>query len=190
MVGCFRHSTTRLLDIISNASLFNFMNALNLGYHRCSSTKPFLFIFRPTHLTASHTFLDQKSWKSPISSRGDQVLRFNPVYNKAILVGRLGSDPDYVEFKKSDNTNAGYWKFSLCTSKSKMNQISNEWEQDVVWHQISSLKPVGGCTKGSLVLVEGEIKNWKDQNEQFRTQIQAYKVNVLFSKPKDEPEFW
>ena len=116
------------------------------------------------------------------------ILNTRSVYNKAILVGRLGQDPDYVEFK-SDSPTKGYWKFSLCTSKQKLNPLTNEWEQDVIWHQISSLKPISGL-KGSLVLVEGEIKNWKDSNDQFRTQVQAYKVNVLYNKPKDEdPEF-
>ena len=111
------------------------------------------------------------------------------IYNKAILVGRLGADPEYVEFKQKDNGNVGAWKFSVCTTKSKLNQISNEWEQDVTWHQISSLKAVHGAQKGSLVMVEGEIRNWKDQNDTFRTQIQAQKVSLLYSKPREEGGF-
>jgi hypothetical protein len=34
-----------------------------------------------------------------------------------------------------------------------------------------------------MVMVEGEIQNYKDKNESFRTKIAAINVKILYAKP-------
>jgi single-strand DNA-binding protein len=100
--------------------------------------------------------------------------------NKAILIGRLGRDPDSRKLQNGDSV----CNFSLATSSAK---------DKVDWHVISvygkqAENCAKHCFKGGLVCVEGEIKNqtWqgKDGTQKSGTIIQAYNVRFLERKPE------
>ncbi len=110
--------------------------------------------------------------------------------NKAILVGRLGGDPDIRH--SADGTPVA--NFSLATNKSYRDQQGNKQEQ-TEWHRIAAFnKQAAFCrdylSKGRLCLIEGEIRTrkWKDRegSDRYTTEIIAYRLQPLDSRTGSE----
>ena len=108
--------------------------------------------------------------------------------NKAILLGRLGQDPELR------NTASGteVCNFSLATSKTHTDKNgekkeTTEWHKVVVWGKLASV-----CgkylSKGRSAFVEGEIqtKSYEDKEGQkkFQTQINAVSVKFIGGNDK------
>lgn len=106
--------------------------------------------------------------------------------NKAMLVGRLGKDPE-VRYTPDG---AMVTNFNLATdfrSKDK----GGEWVDKTEWHRIVTFgKLAETCgkylTKGSLVFVEGRIQTraWEDKEgvKRYTTEIIASDMRMLGSK--------
>ncbi|RMG63636.1 MAG: single-stranded DNA-binding protein [Calditrichaeota bacterium] len=105
--------------------------------------------------------------------------------NRAILIGRLGSDPD-VRYTPSGTPVAN---FNIATNRVWKDRDGNP-QEETTWHRIV----VWGRTaevvkeyarKGSRIFVEGRIQNreWEDQNGQRRytTEIVASEIQFLDS---------
>ena len=103
--------------------------------------------------------------------------------NKAIIIGRLGADPEVKQIS-SGNTVA---TLSVATSeswndKSGQKQERTEWHRVVVWGKTAEL-----CgkylSKGRQVYLEGRLqtRSWEDQQGQKRytTEIVANTVQFL-----------
>jgi len=103
--------------------------------------------------------------------------------NKAIIVGRLGADPE-IRFTQSG---AGVTNFNVATDsvwkdKEGQKQTRTEWHRIVVWGPQAEV-----CSKylskGREVYVEGEIntRSWEDKEGQKRwtTEIRARDVRFL-----------
>ncbi|MFO8033089.1 MAG: single-stranded DNA-binding protein [Desulfohalobiaceae bacterium] len=101
-------------------------------------------------------------------------------YNKVLLVGRLGRDPD-LRYTQNGTpvanfplaTDEGY------TDREGVKQEKTEWHRIVVWNkQAESVSNY--MSKGRLVLVEGSLqtRKWQDQQGQDRytTEIKAQRV--------------
>lgn len=106
--------------------------------------------------------------------------------NKALLVGRLGQDPQ-MNYTQSGTP---VCNFSMATDESYRDQSGNKVEK-TEWHRIVCWGKTGELVnqylnKGSLVLVEGKIetRKWQDKNGQDRytTEIKAGNVQFLESK--------
>lgn len=106
--------------------------------------------------------------------------------NKAILVGRLGRDPE-VRHTTSGTPVAN---FSLATDESWTDkngerQRRTEWHQIVVWSRLAEI-----CErylrKGRLVFIEGQIqtREWEDRdgNRRRTTEIVARNMQMLGSR--------
>jgi single-strand DNA-binding protein len=105
--------------------------------------------------------------------------------NKAIIVGRLGKDPE-VRFTPSG---AAVASFSVATDESYATKDgkkveSTEWHNITAWNKLAEL-----CgeyiKKGSQVLVEGKIKTEKYEKDgvtKYSTKIVAETVKFLDSK--------
>jgi len=106
--------------------------------------------------------------------------------NKAILVGRLGRDPE-VRYTSSGTPVAN---FSLATDESWTDQNGErqrrtEWHQIVVWRRLAEI-----CErylrKGRLVFIEGQIqtREWEDRdgNRRRTTEIVARNMQMLGSR--------
>ncbi len=106
--------------------------------------------------------------------------------NKAILVGRLGRDPE-VRYTASGTPVAN---FSLATDESWTDkngerQRRTEWHQIVVWSRLAEI-----CErylrKGRLVFIEGTIqtREWEDRdgNRRRTTEIVARNMQMLGSR--------
>jgi single-strand DNA-binding protein len=106
--------------------------------------------------------------------------------NKAILVGRLGADPEV----RNTPSGSSVAQFNIATSESWVDktgqkQEKTEWHRIVVWGKLASV-----CgqylKKGRLVYVEGKLqtRQWQDKENQTRytTEVVANTVQFLGSK--------
>ena len=107
--------------------------------------------------------------------------------NKAIVIGRLGQDPE-VKFMP---TGQAVCNFSVATSeswtdKSGVKQERTEWHRITVWGKLGEL-----CgeylAKGRQVYVEGKLqtRSWddKDGKKMYSTEIHGQNVQFLGSAP-------
>jgi len=107
-------------------------------------------------------------------------------YNKVILIGRLGRDPE-LRYTPSGTPVVN---FPLATSETYTDKDGNrqektEWHRIVVWaKQAESV--ANYLSKGRLVLVEGSLqtRKWTDNQGQDRytTEIKAQRVVFLDSQ--------
>jgi len=110
--------------------------------------------------------------------------------NKAILIGRLGQDPELKQTK----TGKTVCNFSLATSESYMNngekQSKTTWHNIIAWGQ--QAKTVGQyLKKGQEVYIEGKIENRsyeKDGTTKYISEIILSSLVFLGSKTEGKPE--
>ncbi len=95
------------------------------------------------------------------------------MYNKAILIGHLGQDPE-IRYTTSGKA---VTNFSIATNR-KWRDKSGNLQEETTWHNIvcwgKQAEFVGDyCSKGSLVFVDGEIRkrSWDDKNGVKRTSV-------------------
>ena len=106
--------------------------------------------------------------------------------NKAILIGRLGQDP---ELKYTPGGKAVV-NFSMATSetwtdKSGEKQEKTEWHNIVMWEKLAEVA-AEYLKKGSLVYIEGPIqtRTWEGQDghKNKATEIVGKKMEMLSGK--------
>lgn len=99
-----------------------------------------------------------------------------PGINKAIILGRLGKDPE-MRYTQSGTAIAN---LSVATSETWKDKTSGEPQEQTEWHRVSifgKLAEIAGqyLTKGSQVYLEGKIKTrkWQDQSgaDRYSTEI-------------------
>lgn len=102
--------------------------------------------------------------------------------NKAILVGRLGKDPEVRTIPSGKKVAS----FSLATSEKYTDSKGQKYEV-TEWHNVDVWDGLAEIVekflrKGSQLYVEGKIKTdeWeKDGIKQYRTKIQASSITML-----------
>lgn len=103
--------------------------------------------------------------------------------NKAIIVGRLGQDPE-VRYTPQGNAVAN---FSVATTE-KWKTDSGEKKERTEWHRIVAWRKLAEIigeylTKGALVYLEGKLqtRSWedKDGNKKYTTEIVADTMEML-----------
>lgn len=101
--------------------------------------------------------------------------------NKAILVGRVGKDPE-VQTSTSGKTVV---KFSLATTEKYKDKETTEWHNIVVWNKLAEIAGKF-VSKGSLLFIEGKItySQWEDKNGVKRNKVEiiANNFKMLTSK--------
>ena len=117
----------------------------------------------------------------PLYSQGGRKM-----VNKAILIGRLGKDPE-VKYTP-DGTMVT--NFTLATDE-QWKDKSGEKVQKTEWHRIVTYRKLAEIcgnylVKGSLVFIEGKIQNrsWDDKDgvKHYMTEIVANEMKMLDSK--------
>ena len=108
------------------------------------------------------------------------------MFNKAILIGRLGRDPE-VRYTTSGTAVADFSVATneVWTDQSGERQERTEWHRIVVWRRLAEI-----CEKylrkGSLVMIEGRIqtREWDDRdgNRRRTTEIVALGMKMLDSR--------
>ncbi|HYW36127.1 MAG TPA: single-stranded DNA-binding protein [Balneolaceae bacterium] len=106
--------------------------------------------------------------------------------NKAMIIGRLGRDPD-VRYTQSNTAVAN---LSVATSE-RYKDKSGEWKEKTEWHRVVAWgRTAEICQeylkKGSQVYIEGPIQTnqWEDKEGQTRytTEIKALRMKMLDSR--------
>ena len=100
--------------------------------------------------------------------------------NKAILIGRLGRNP---ETKFSQN-NTQVCNFSLATSQKVKGEEQTEWHNITCFGKTAEIAEKF-LTKGKLVCIEGSINTStyeKDGEKRYSTKIICNKLEMLGSK--------
>ena len=112
--------------------------------------------------------------------------------NKAILVGRLGKDPEV----KYTNSGQPVAKFSLATDESYkdregVKQNKTEWHNITVFGKLAENVVAKYLHKGDLIYVEGKIqtRKWEDirtSTTKYMTEINVFSIQMLQTKPTGE----
>ena len=107
--------------------------------------------------------------------------------NKAIIVGRLGADP---ELKYTPSGGNAVCNFSLATSekfktKSGGEKEETQWHRIVCWGKTAEIA-AEHLSKGREVYIEGKIKyrSYEDKNgvKKYSTEIEAQTVQFIGGK--------
>jgi len=107
--------------------------------------------------------------------------------NKAIIIGRLGKDPE-VRYMPNGDAVAN---FTVATSEDWKDKTTGEKKSRVEWHRIVAFgKLAENCgkylVKGSQIFLEGRLqtREWtdKDGNKKYTTEIIAGEVQFLTPK--------
>lgn len=113
--------------------------------------------------------------------------------NKAILLGRLGQDPE----TKHLDSGKSVCNFSIATSekwkgKDGQDNEKSEWHRIVAWDKTAEIC-AKYLTKGREVYVEGKIetRKWTDKNGQdkYTTEIRALNVQFIGGKQEEAEPF-
>ena len=106
-------------------------------------------------------------------------------FNKVILIGRLGQDPELRYIPQTDRAVAN---FSIATNERSFSPSSGESDIRTEWHRIVVWgKQAEFCekylNKGKQVLIEGRLKTekWQDRdgNQRYTTKVHAYSITLL-----------
>lgn len=111
--------------------------------------------------------------------------------NKAILVGRLGRDP---EIRYTPDGTA-VCTFSIATSDTWTDKTSGEKKEKTEWHRIVAWRRLAEIcgeylSKGRQVYVEGKLqtRSWEqDGVTRYTTEIVASDVQFLGGRDSNEP---
>jgi len=110
--------------------------------------------------------------------------------NKAILIGRLGRDPE-VRYTPSGVAVAN---FSIATSEEWKDRETGEKQERTEWHKIVAWRRLGEICgeylhKGSQVYIEGRLQTraWDDRdgNKRYTTEVVAQSMQMLGSTGKE-----
>ena len=103
--------------------------------------------------------------------------------NKAIILGRLGQDPEIKSLPNGDPV----VRISLATSNSWTDKQTNEKVQRTEWHTVIAFRNLAEIIglylkKGSQVYIEGELRTRKwqaqDGTDRYTTEIIASKMEM------------
>ncbi|MFZ5562425.1 MAG: single-stranded DNA-binding protein [Thermodesulfobacteriota bacterium] len=106
--------------------------------------------------------------------------------NKAIIIGRLGRDPE-VRYTQDGRAVAS---FSVATSEEWKDKDSGDKKERTEWHRVVAFGRLGEIcgeylAKGRLVYVDGRLqtRSWeKDGVTRYTTEIVASNMQILESK--------
>ncbi|CAJ0781514.1 single-stranded DNA-binding protein [Ralstonia chuxiongensis] len=112
--------------------------------------------------------------------------------NKAILIGRLGADPELHYLPSGDAVS----NLRLATTDRVKDPESGEWRELTEWHNLALYKGLAAIAntylaKGARVAVEGRLKtrSWEKAGYKFyRTEIVVEKLKMFdWNGPESDP---
>lgn len=113
------------------------------------------------------------------------------MYNKIILIGNLGRDPEIRRLESG----AVVANFSLATNENYRDKAGNwqtitEWHNVVAWRNLAE-RAERDLKTGSMVFVEGKLttRKWqdKDGNDRYTTEVLAAVIRPLDKKDGAAP---
>ena len=111
--------------------------------------------------------------------------------NKAIILGRLGKDPE-IRYMPNGNAVVG---FSMATSEKWKDKDSGQMQEKTEWHNITAFGKLAEIinqylVKGSECYIEGRLQTdkWTDKegHDRYTTKIIADKLNMIGGKTDNQ----
>lgn len=107
--------------------------------------------------------------------------------NRAILIGRIGSDPEKKVFVRKDGTEFSTCKISLATSETWINKDTKEPVTDTQWHRVVFYghyadQVYRNFHKSDLVYVSGKI-TYRDAKKNDPSDLITYKLTTIEVNP-------
>lgn len=112
--------------------------------------------------------------------------------NKAMIIGRLGQDPEV----RHTQSNTAVATLSIATSE-RWKDKNGDLQEQTEWHRVTAWGRTAEICgeylrKGSLVYIEGPLqtRKWedKDGNERYTTEIKALSMQMLDSQGESKPK--
>ena len=109
--------------------------------------------------------------------------------NKAILIGRVGKDPELRRMQNGD----AIASLSLATSETWKDKATGEKREATEWHRVVFYGRQAEVVaeygkKGAMIYVEGQLKTrkWTDKDgvERYTTEVQGRELKLL-ARPND-----
>lgn len=114
--------------------------------------------------------------------------------NKAIIMGRIGQDPETRYLPNGDAVTT----MSIATGESWKDKQTGEKKESTEWHRVVLWRKLGEiageyCRKGGQVYIEGKLttRKWQDQNgnDKYTTEIVADEMQLIGGKQESaKPE--
>jgi single-strand DNA-binding protein len=106
-------------------------------------------------------------------------------FNKVILVGNVGKDPEIRRFENNIKASFSLATSETYTPKGGDKVTQTEWHNVVAWRRLAELAE-NYIRKGSQILVEGKIRyrsyDDRDGNKKYIVEIEADTIQLLGRK--------
>lgn len=112
-------------------------------------------------------------------------------FNKVILVGNVGKDPEIRRFENNIKASFSLATSETYTPKGGDKVTQTEWHNIVVWRRLAELAE-NYIRKGSQVLVEGKLRyrsyDDRDGNKKYVVEVEADVIQLLGRKPEGQSQ--
>lgn len=107
-------------------------------------------------------------------------------FNKVILVGNVGKDPEIRRFENNIKASFSLATSETYTPKGGDKVTQTEWHNIVAWRRLAELAE-NYIRKGTQVLIEGKLRyrsyDDRDGNKKYIVEVEAEAIQLLGRKP-------
>ncbi|MCU0366206.1 MAG: single-stranded DNA-binding protein [Bacteroidales bacterium] len=107
-------------------------------------------------------------------------------FNKVILVGNVGKDPEIRRFENNIKASFSLATSETYTPKGGDKVTQTEWHNIVAWRRLAELAE-NYIRKGTQVLIEGKLRyrsyDDRDGNKKYIVEVEADVIQLLGRKP-------
>ncbi len=112
-------------------------------------------------------------------------------FNKVILVGNVGKDPEIRRFENNIKASFSLATSETYTPKGGDKVTQTEWHNIVAWRRLAELAE-NYIRKGSQILIEGKLRyrsyDDRDGNKKYIVEVEADVIQLLGRKPDGQTQ--
>jgi len=112
-------------------------------------------------------------------------------FNKVILVGNVGKDPEIRRFENNIKASFSLATSETYTPKGGDKVTQTEWHNIVAWRRLAELAE-NYIRKGSQILIEGKLRyrsyDDRDGNKRYVVEVEADVIQLLGRKPDGQSQ--
>lgn len=112
-------------------------------------------------------------------------------FNRVILVGNVGKDPEIRRFENNIKASFSLATSETYTPKGGDKVTQTEWHNIVAWRRLAELAE-NYIRKGSQLLVEGKLRyrsyDDRDGNKKYIVEVEADVIQLLGRKPDGQSQ--
>lgn len=110
-------------------------------------------------------------------------------FNRVILVGNVGKDPEIRRFENNIKASFSLATSETYTPKGGDKVTQTEWHNIVAWRRLAELAE-NYIRKGSQILIEGKLRyrsyDDRDGNKRYIVEVEADVIQLLGRKPDSQ----